>query len=137
MAARGSCAQQEVKTMPSSGVITPPDSKLETQLLELVQTHLDTFVKWDIMRHFHKLPHATTTVAQLARELGRDARVLEPELAQLARVGLLNVEELAHMRLFTYTDSLETRALVADFFAACQNRRFRVQAIYHVIRRLR
>ena len=89
------------------------------------------------MRHFHKHPHATATAAQLARELGRDARVLQPELMQLARAGLLNVEELANMRLFTYTDNLDTRALVADFFAACQNRRFRVQAIYHVIRRLR
>ncbi len=123
--------------MPSSAVRTRSGQELEPRLLELVQTHLNTFIKWDIMRHFHQYPHTTTTTAQLARALGRDARVLEPELAQLARAGLLETEELADMRLFTYTDNSDTRALVADFFKACRDRRFRVQAIYHVIRRLR
>ena len=123
--------------MSSSGVVTRPTQELEPRLLDFVQTQLNTFIKWDIMRHFHRYPHTTATTAQLARELGRDARVLGPELMQLARAGLLNAEELADMRLFTYTDNSDTRALVTDFFTACQNRRFRVQAIYHVIRRLR
>ena len=123
--------------MPSSGVVTLSGPELEPRLLNFVQTQLNTFIKWDIMCHFHRHPHTTATAAQLARELGRDVRVLAPELMQLARAGLLNAEELADMRLFTYTDNSDTRALVTDFFTACQNRRFRVQAIYHVIRRLR
>ncbi len=114
-----------------------PTLDIEPRLLELVQTRLDTFIKWDIMRHFHTRPHLTVTAEQLARELGRDVRVLRPQLQQLARGGLLSVEELADMRLFTYTDNLDTRALVKDFFVACHDRRFRVHAIYQVIRGLR
>ncbi len=114
-----------------------PSQKIEPRLLELVQTRFNTFIKWDVMRHFHTHPHATLTAEQLARVLGRDVRVLVPELRQLARDGLLNIEELANIRLFTYTDNSDTRALVADFFTACQDRRFRVHAIAHVIRGLR
>ena len=123
--------------MSRSQTVSLPAPKSQARLLELVQTRFNTFIKWDIMRHFHAQPHATVTAAQLARTLGRDERVLKPELMQLVRAGLLHVEELADMRLFTYTDNPDMRALVAEFFAACQDRRFRVQAICHVIRGLR
>jgi hypothetical protein len=123
--------------MSLSNVISPTAQGLEPRLLHLLQTHLDTFIKWDIVRHFHEQPHLTHTAAQLARVLGRDERVIVPELLQLTRTGLLNAEEMADTRVFTYTDNLDTRALVADFFSACQDRRFRVQAICHVIRGLR
>ncbi len=118
-------------------IISPSTQTLEPRLLHLLQTHLDTFIKWDIVRHFHEQPHLTHTAAQLARVLGRDERVIVPELLQLTRTGLLSTQEMADMRLFTYTDDLDMRTLVADFFSACQDRRFRVQAICQVIRGLR
>ncbi len=122
--------------MPRTHTGLLPGQGVEPRLLEFVRTRLDTFIKWDIMRHFHTHPHLTLTAEQLARALGRDVRVLKPELRQLAQAGLLEVEDLADMRLFTYTDNAETRALVADFFKACQDRRFRIHAIYQVIRGL-
>ena len=123
--------------MPNPNAATLLAQELEPHLLELLRTHLDSFLKWDVMRLFHTRPHLTLTAAQIARELGRDVRVLEPALAQLVRGGLLEAQALAEMTLFTYTDDEAIRAWVGEFFTACQERRFRVLAIYAIIRTLR
>jgi hypothetical protein len=110
---------------------------MEPRLLELIQNRINSFIKWDLVRFFHDNPHTTDTADSIARYTGRDVRTVEPELLQLARDGVLEMEDLTGMRVYTLTADPEVRALIRNFIQACDDRQFRVKAIYHVIRSLR
>lgn len=110
---------------------------IDPRLLELIRTRINSFVKWDLVRFFHDNPHTADTADSIARYTGRDVRVVEPELLQLARDNMLDVEDLAGMRIYTLADDRDTRELIRAFVQACDDRQFRVKAIYHVIRSLR
>ena len=58
---------------------------------------------------------------------GRDVRIVEPELLQLARDDVLEVEELAGMRIYTLVEDRDTLNLIASFIRACDDRQFRVK----------
>jgi predicted transcriptional regulator len=106
-------------------------------LLDLIQTRVNSFIKLDLVRFFHDNPHTTDTADSIARYTGRDARTVEPELVQLARDGVLEMEDLTGMRVYTLTADSDVRDLIRRFIQACDDRQFRVKAIYHVIRNLR
>lgn len=110
---------------------------IDPRLLELLRAQINTFIKWDLVRFFHQNPHTTDTAPNIARYTGRDARIVEPELLELAEDGILSVETLGDLRVFTYTPQEDLHALIGDFLARCADRQFRVKAIYHVIRNLR
>jgi hypothetical protein len=110
---------------------------MDPRMLDLIRVRINTFIKWDLVRFFHENPHTNDTAENIARYTGRDVRIVEPELVQLAADEMLEMEELPDMRVFTYTEDPDLRALVADFLAQCEDRQFRVKAIYHVIRNLR
>lgn len=110
---------------------------MDPRLLELIQSRINSFIKWDLVRFFHENPHTTDTADSIARYTGRDVRTVEPEMLQLARDGVLDMEDLSGLRVYTLTSDPDTRDLLKHFIAACDDRQFRVKAIYHVIRNLR
>lgn len=110
---------------------------MDPRLLELIQTRINSFIKWDLVRFFHDNPHTTDTADSIARYTGRDVRTVEPELLQLARDEVLEMEDLTGMRVYTLSADPEVRELIRKFIQACDDRQFRVKAIYHVIRSLR
>jgi len=110
---------------------------MDPRLLNLIQNRINSFIKWDLVRFFHDNPHTTDTADSIARYTGRDVRTVEPELIELAQDGLLHMEELSGMRVFTLATDPEIRQLIQSFIVACDDRQFRVKAIYHVIRNLR
>jgi len=110
---------------------------MDPRLLELIQTRINSFIKWDLVRFFHENPHTTDTADSIARYTGRDVRTVEPELVQLARDGVLEMEDLSGLRVFTFASDEDMRELITNFIQACDDRQFRVKAIYHVIRNLR
>jgi hypothetical protein len=110
---------------------------MDPRLLELIQTRINSFIKWDLVRFFHDNPHTTDTADSIARYTGRDVRTVEPELLQLARDEVLEMEDLTGMRVYTLSADPEVRELIRQFIRACDDRQFRVKAIYHVIRSLR
>ncbi len=110
---------------------------MDPRLLDLIQHHINSFIKWDLVRFFHDNPHTTDTADSIARYTGRDVRTIEPELMQLARDGILQTEDLGGLHVFTLAPDTEVRQLIDKFIVACDDRQFRVKAIYHVIRSLR
>jgi predicted transcriptional regulator len=127
-----------MNTMPDTDdLATSLMDDMDPRLLELIQTRINSFIKWDLVRFFHDNPHTTDTADSIARYTGRDVRTVEPELIQLARDGVLHMEDLAGMRVFTLVGDADMRQLIQSFIAACDDRQFRVKAIYHVIRSLR
>ncbi|HMM29193.1 MAG TPA: hypothetical protein PKD46_13000 [Aggregatilineaceae bacterium] len=110
-----------------------PMNDLDPRLLDLLHTRLTSFVKWDVLRFFHEHPQITETAENIARSTGRDLRAVEPELVQLARHSILEMEMLTGLRVYTLSDDPAIRQLIHEFFIACDDRRFCLRAVYHVI----
>jgi hypothetical protein len=110
---------------------------MDPRLLDLIHTRINSFIKWDLVRFFHENPHTTDTAENIARYTGRDVRTVEPELLELAQDEVLQMDNLSGLRIFTLSTDAETRNLIGQFIQSCDDRQFRVKAIYHVIRSLR
>jgi len=110
--------------------------EMDSRLLRLIHTRLNSFVKWDVMRYFYAHPHTAETPDGLAHALGRDVRLIEPELRALTQDGLLLADDMGDLTVFALAEDDDVRRLVGDFLAACENRQFRIRAIYHIIRGL-
>ena len=110
---------------------------IDPGLLEFIRTKVNSFIKWDLVRFFHDNPHTTDTADGIARYTGRDVRTIEPELQQLVNAGILQTSPLNDLTIYTLATDADTRKLINTFILACDDRQFRVKAIYHVIRGMR
>lgn len=113
-----------------------PMEEIDPRLLDLLQTRLTSFIKWDVMRFFYENPEMTDTADRIAHSTGRDVHTVEPALFQLARHAILEMDTLSGLRVYTLSDDPDTRQLIHEFFTACTDRRFRLKAIYHVVNQL-
>jgi len=107
---------------------------MDPQLLEFLQTKVNSFVKWDLVRFFHDNPHTTDTADNIARYAGRSVETIRAELAELARDGVLEENQLGDMTVYSLASDRQTRELLEQFVRASDDRQFRVKAIYHIIR---
>lgn len=107
---------------------------MDPQLLEFLQTKVNSFVKWDLVRFFHDNPHTTDTADNIARYAGRSAETISAELTELSQDGVLEQNQLGDMTVYSLTPDRETRRLLEQFVKASDDRQFRVKAIYHIIR---
>jgi len=107
------------------------------QLLEFLKTKVNSFVKWDLVRFFHENPNTTDTAENIARYAGRDVATIEIELDELVGVGVLNRQRIGDLIVYSLADDPTVRSLVDQFILACDDRQFRVKAIYHIIRGMR
>jgi hypothetical protein len=103
-------------------------------LLEFLRKKVNSFVKWDLVRFFHDNPHAADTAENIARYTGRDLRTVSGELAELAQSGVLEQIQTAGQVIYALAPDQAMRDLISVFVRACDDRVFRVKAIYHVIR---
>jgi hypothetical protein len=107
---------------------------MDPQLLEFLQTKVNSFVKWDLIRFFHDNPHTTDTAENIARYAGRSVDTIRAELSELARDGVLEENQLDDMTVYSLVPDRATRDLLKQFVEASDDRQFRVKAIYHIIR---
>ena len=121
--------------------MTQVDSQLmddmEPVLLDFLQTKVNSFVKWDLVRFFNDNPHAADTAHNIARYIGRDEQMVETELSALVEAEVLQSSHVRGVQIYAMTTAPEIKAMVNQFVAACSDRQFRVKAIYHVIRAMR
>ena len=107
---------------------------MDPRLLDFLQTKVNSFVKWDLVRFFHDNPHTTDTASNIARYAGRSVETIQAELAELARDGVLEENQLGDMITYSLAPDRQIRELLAQFVRASDDRQFRVKAIYHIIR---
>jgi len=107
---------------------------MNSQLLEFLQTKVNTFIKWDLVRFFHDNPHTTDTAENIARYAGRTASTISKELSELARDGVLEKNQLEDMAVYSLVTDDQVRDLLEQFVEASNDRQFRVKVIYHIIR---
>ncbi len=110
---------------------------MDAHLLEFLQTTINSFIKWDLIRYFHDNPHAVDTAENIAGYIGRDPQMVAAELAGLSKAGVVQQNDVPAARLYALTPDAKTQAVIKDFLVACTDRQFRVKAIYHVIRAMR
>ena len=110
---------------------------MDTRLLDFLKTRVNSFVKWDLVRFFHDNPNTADTAENVARYAGRDPAAIEQELIELAESGVLHRETVGEMIIYSLATDQEMRDLIDQFVLACDDRQFRVKAIYHIIRGMR
>jgi hypothetical protein len=107
---------------------------MDPRLLDFLQSKIDSFVKWDLVRFFHDNPYTTDTPSNIARYTGRNAETIRKDLAELAESAVLEKDSLGDMTVYSLTRDPEIRELLDEFVAASDDRQFRVKAIYHIVR---
>jgi len=110
---------------------------MDPVLLDFVKTKVNSFIKWDLVRFFHENPHTADTVENIAKYAGRNVSAVEPELEDLVENGIMTKTQLNDTTIFTLATDDEMRSLVDKFILACEDRHFRVKAVYHIIRGMR
>ena len=110
---------------------------MDPVLLDFVKTKVNSFVKWDLVRFFHENPHTADTVDNIAKYAGRNVAAVEPELNELVDGGIMQETTLGDTVIYSLVSDEDKRNLVDRFITACEDRHFRVKAVYHIIRGMR
>lgn len=116
---------------------SPAAADMPSQWQEFIETKLDSFVKWDLIRFFHDNPHIQDTAESIAKSVARDKATTARHLNGLVEADVLSVTQRGSACIYQLTDSAETRAMVRDFMDACLDRDFRAQAIHYLIHNVR
>ena len=107
---------------------------IDPRLLDFLETNIDSFVKWDLIRFFHDNPHTRDTASNIARYAGRHGETIRQDLDELVENGVLHSDKLRDMTVYALSSDPELRKLLKEFVEASANRHFRIKAIYHIIR---
>lgn len=110
---------------------------MDPTLLDFVKKKVNSFIKWDLVRFFYENPHTADTVENIAKYAGRNADAVRPELEDLVESGIMQKKILDDTAIYSLSTDESMRALVDKFILACEDRHFRVKAVYHIIRGMR
>ena len=110
---------------------------MDPALLDFVKTKVTSFIKWDLLRFLHENPYTTDSAENIAQYTGRNVDAVRPELDELAESSVLERRTIDEMAIYTLAQDKDTRHMVEEFITACQDRRFRVKAVYHIIKNMR
>lgn len=110
---------------------------MDPVLLDFVKTKVNSFIKWDLVRFFHENPNTADSVENIAKYAGRNVSAVAPELEDLVNSGIMKKSVLGDTPIFTLAADNDMRNLVDEFIMACEDRHFRVKAVYHIIRGMR
>lgn len=107
---------------------------MDPELLQFLKSYVTSFIKWDLMRFFHDNPYATDTAENIARFIGRDRETVADELAEMVESGVLQSHQVGDLIVYMLATDPRIRELMDRFVLACDDRQFRIKAIYHIIR---
>lgn len=112
-------------------------SDMDPRLLDFVKTKVNSFIKWDLVRFFYENPNTTDSARNIARYAGRNVTAVEPELEDLVNGGVMEKRYMNDLAVYSLAADEEMRGLIDGFILACEDRHFRVKAVYHIIRGMR
>ena len=110
---------------------------MDPALLDFVKNKVSSFIKWDLVRFFHENPNTTDTAENIARYAGRHVDAVQPELEDLVEGSVMEKRQLDQVTVYSLAQDDLTRSLVEQFIQACEDRHFRVKAVYHIIKNMR
>ena len=107
---------------------------MDPALLDFVKSKVNSFIKWDLIRFFYENPNTADTVDNIAKYAGRNTAAVKPELEDMVESGVMERREVQGTFIYSLADNEDMRELVNRFILACEDRHFRVKAVYHIIR---
>ena len=110
---------------------------MDPQLLDLVKTKVNSFIKWDLVRFLRENPNTADTAENVAKYIGRNAATIEPELRDLVGAKVMELRSVEGIPVYSLTTDPATREMIDRFITACEDRHFRVKVIYHIVRGMR
>ena len=110
---------------------------MDARLLDFIKTKVNSFIKWDLVRFFYENPNTTDSVENIAKYAGRNTAAVQSELKQLVESGVMEMQLVDNLPVYSLASDEEMRRLVDEFILACEDRHFRVKAVYHIIRGMR
>jgi hypothetical protein len=110
---------------------------MDPALLDFVKTKVSSFIKWDLVRFFYENPNTADTAENIARYAGRHVDAVQPELDELVASGVMEKTMLGQTAVYSLSSEEQIRQLVDQFILACEDRHFRVKAVYHIIKNMR
>jgi hypothetical protein len=109
---------------------------MDPSLLDFVRTKVNSFIKWDLIRFFHENPNTADTAENIARYTGRHVSAVEPELDGLVESEVMSRRVSGETTVYSLPADQEARELIERFTLACEDRHFRVKAVYHIIKNM-
>jgi hypothetical protein len=110
---------------------------MDPALLDFVKSKVNSFIKWDLIRFFYENPHTADSAENIARYTGRHVDAVQPELDGLVEGEIMQGRTIDQTRVYSLSADAEMRQLIEKFILACEDRHFRVKAVYHIIKSMR
>ena len=110
---------------------------MDSRLLDFIKTKINSFIKWDLVRFFYENPNTTDSVENIAKYAGRNTAAVQSELEELVSSGVMERRLVDDLPVYSLAADEEMRELIDEFILACEDRHFRVKAVYHIIRGMR
>ena len=107
--------------------------EMDPNLLEFIKAKVTSFIKWDLIKFFHHNPNTTDTMENIAKYTGRDEQEIHKELENLTQSGLMLKTMIGKTPVYTITSNTQLRESIKQFIIACENRHFRIKAVYHIL----
>lgn len=85
---------------------------IKPQVMDRLLPHLDSFVKWELLRFLHSNPETAATVEELARYTGRDEMELKPAARALAAAGIVQQNDAGSGYEYSLTKDDTLRHLI-------------------------
>ncbi|MGI5837144.1 MAG: hypothetical protein ACOX87_11760 [Chloroflexota bacterium] len=108
---------------------------IKPQVVDRLLPHLDSFVKWELLRFFHGNPEMAATVDELARYTGRDETELKPAARALSTAGIINQRDVGSGYEYSLTKDDTLRHLINHLIQRYQGDRLVRHAISNQILR--
>ena len=110
---------------------------MDARLLDFIKNKVNSFIKWDLVRFFYGNPSTTDSVENIAKYAGRNTAAVQSELEELVESGVMEIQLVDDIPVYSLAADEEMRQLIEKFILACEDRHFRVKAVYHIIRSMR
>ena len=110
---------------------------MDPALLDFVKFKVNSFIKWDLVRFFYENPHTADSAENIARYTGRHVDAVQPELDGLVENQVMDKRMISGTAVYSMSSDGSMRSLIEKFILACEDRHFRVKAVYHIIKSMR
>jgi hypothetical protein len=92
-----------------------PIKEVDVDLLVFIERYAKDLLKWDLISFFARNPNLYDTAENVARRIGRNPRVIRPELSDLAMLGILERNSLNSTHIYHLTQHPDLRRLALRF----------------------
>ena len=95
--------------------LKPPTKEIDVDFLVFIQRYATDLLKWDILTFFAHNPDFCATVSQIAKKLGRNTHAIQPDIGDLALLGILEQQTDGNQILYQLTKKSYLRQMTLKF----------------------